>query len=72
MEGQVNLVEIANEVSRCLISHSSSSLADEKEVFNWRSKVNNGKELFEFAKTEGCFISAKEGEVQSDWGRGNR
>ena len=70
MEGRVNLVEkIANEVSRCLISHSSSSLADEREVFNWRSKVNNGKELFDFAKTEGCFISANKAkeEFQSDF-----
>ena len=60
MDGRMNLVEkIANEVSRCLISHSANSMAEDKEVFMWRSRVNEGTDLFEFAKAEGCFISAK-------------
>ncbi len=60
MEGRMNLVEkIANEVARCLISHSANSLAEDGEVFRWRSGVNEGIDLFEFAKANGCFISAK-------------
>jgi hypothetical protein len=60
MAGRMNLVEkIANEVARCLISHSATSLAQDIEVFRWRSKVNEGKDLFEFAKANGCFVSAE-------------
>jgi len=60
MEGRMNLVEkIANEVARCLISHSANSLSEDREVFRWRSKVNEGMDLFEFAKANGCFVSAE-------------
>ena len=60
MDGRMNIVEkIANEVSRCLISHSANSMAEDKEVFMWRSKVNEGMDLFEFAKDNGCFISGE-------------
>ena len=55
----MNVVEkVANEVARCLISHSSNSMAEDREVFEWRSDVNEGKQLFEFAKSNGCFVSA--------------
>jgi len=80
MESRMNLVEkIANEVSRCLISHSANSMADDGEIFLWRSRVGKGEEFFEFAKDKNCSISArkakadfeegfvdKEGEIDSD------
>ena len=59
MDGRMNVVEkVANEVARCLISHSSNTMAEDREVFEWRSDVNEGKQLFEFAKANGCFVSA--------------
>ena len=65
MEGRMNLVEkIANEVARCLISHSANSIAEDGEVFRWRSGVNDGNDLFEFARDNGCFISAKKAKAE--------
>ena len=62
MDGRMNVVEkVANEVARCLISHSSNTMAEDREVFEWRSDVNEGKQLFEFANANGCFVSASEG-----------
>ena len=59
MDGRMNVIEkVANEVARCLISHSSNSMAEDREIFEWRSDVNEGEQLFEFAKTNGCFVSA--------------
>ena len=59
MDGRMNVVEkVANEVARCLISHSSNTMAEDREVFEWRSDVNEGKQLFEFANANGCFVSA--------------
>ena len=65
MEGRMNLVEkIANEVARCLISHSANSIAEDGEIFRWRSGVNDGNDLFEFARDNGCFISAKKAKAE--------
>ena len=73
MEGRMNLVEkIANEVARCLISHSVNSLAENGEVFSWRSKVNDGSDLFEFARANGCFISAQKAKAEFQNGFVNR
>ncbi len=73
MEGRMNLVEkIANEVARCLISHSANSLAENGEVFSWRSKVNDGNDLFEFARANGCFISAQKAKAEFQNGFVNR
>ncbi len=61
----MNLVEkIANDVARCLISNSANSLAEDGEVFRWRSRINDGADLFEFARANGCFISAKKAKAE--------
>ena len=58
--GRLNLVEkIANDMARCLISHSTNSLPNHREAFWWRANLKP-QELFEFADKEGCSVSKAE------------
>ena len=66
--GRLNLVEkIANDMARCLISHSTNSLPNHREAFWWRANLKP-QELFEFADKEGCSVSKAEAKRSSKGG----
>ena len=58
--GRLNLVEkIANEIARCLISHSSNSKPTDEEAFRMRSNFKP-QDLFSLAEEHDCAVSQKE------------
>ena len=69
--GRLNIVEkIANDIARCLISHSTNSRPSHREAFWWRANLKP-EDLFNLAKNEGCAVSSAEAKRSFERGFGD-